>query len=162
MTNWGFEDNGNTEEQGENNFNGPNGLRKFAEKTQQENKDLKNQLQQIQDQLRKQELRTVFDDLGVPNALDVYQGEADPEKAKAWVENMRKTFGGNIQGTPGETPTVDTVPTESLPPMLQQQMEQFNNAGQQGQPLGSFEQASANVNDATDLQGLINAMQFGR
>jgi hypothetical protein len=46
--------------------------------------------------------------------------------------------------------------------MLQQQMEAFNQAGQQGTPLGTVEQAFANVNDANDLQGLINAMNFGR
>jgi hypothetical protein len=33
----------------------------------------------------------------------------------------------------------------------------MNEAGQQGTPLGNAEMAQANINDATDLQGLLNA-----
>ena len=161
MTNWGF-DNSQTDDQGNNNFDTPGGLRQFAEKTQQENKALKDQLAEIQRTLHVQSVQSVFNDLGVPGAASQYQGDADPAKIKSWVEDQRKIFGGNTQGTPDTTPPVDAPPAESLPPMLQQQMEAFNQAGQQGTPLGTVEQAQANVNDATDLQGLINAMNFGR
>ncbi len=160
MTNWGFEDD-QTGSQG-NTLEAPGGLRQFAEKTKQENEALKAQLAEIQGKVRTQELRTVFNDLGVPEAASLYQGDADPEKAKAWVENMRSAFGGTPQGTPVETPNVEVVPATSLPPLLQQQMDAFTQAGQQGTPLGTVEQAHANVNDATDLQGLIDAMSFAR
>lgn len=161
MTNWGFDDS-QTGDQGNNNFDTPGGLRQFAEKTQQENKALKDQLAEIQRTLQVQSVQSVFNDLGVPGAAALYQGDADPAKIKSWVDDQRKIFGGNTQGTPDTTPPVDVRPAESLPPMLQQQMEAFNQAGQQGSPLGTVEQAHANVNDATDLQGLINAMNFGR
>lgn len=160
MTNWGFDDS-QTDDQGNNNFDSPGGLRQFAEKTQKENKELRDQLAQIQATLQTQSVQSVFNDLGVPGAASLYQGDADPVKIKAWVEDQRKIFGGTTQGTPEVTPAVN-VPTDALSPDLQQQMEQFTNAGQSGTPLGSFEQAHANVNDATDLQGLINAMNFNR
>lgn len=156
MTNWGFDD-GQTDDQGNSN-NGPGGLRQFAEKQQAENKELKDQLAQIQAQLRTQQLQSVFNELGVPGAVSLYQGDADPAKAKEWVDKMRSTFGGTTQGTP-QTPEVE-VQQPVLPDALQAQMEAFTNAGQSGSPLGTVEQAYANVNDATDLQGLINAMNF--
>ncbi|HEY6018574.1 MAG TPA: hypothetical protein VIY48_01310 [Candidatus Paceibacterota bacterium] len=161
MTNWGF-DNSQTDDQGNDAIDSPGGLRQFAEKTQKENKELKDQLEQIQRTLAVQSTQSVFNELGVPGAASLYQGDADPAKIKAWVEDQRKIFGGSTQGTPEVTPPVDTPPADTLPPLLQQQMEAFNQAGQQGSPLGSIEQAQANVNDATDLQGLINAMNFGR
>jgi len=46
--------------------------------------------------------------------------------------------------------------------MLQKQMEAFTQAGQLGTPLGSIEQATANVNDANDINGLLAAMKFGQ
>jgi hypothetical protein len=159
MTNWGF-DSGQTDAQGNYTNDSPGGLRQFAEAQQKENKQLKDQLVQIQDQLKLQSMQSTFNDLGVPGAASQYKGDADPEKIKAWVEDQRKIFGAPIQGTPSETPEVNEQPT--LPPVLQQQMEAFNNAGQSGTPLGTVEQAYANVNDANDLQSLINAMKFGR
>lgn len=162
MTNWGY-DNSQTDDQGNNSdISQPGGLRQFAEKTQQENKDLKDQLAQIQKTLKLQSVQTVFNDLGVPGAATQYEGDADPTKIKEWVDAQRSIFGGTTQGTPDVTPAVDAAPAQSLPPALQAQMEAFNNAGQQGQPLGTMEQAQANVNDANDLKALINAMNFGR
>lgn len=160
MTNWGF-DNSQTDDQGNNTIDSPGGLRQFAEKTQQENKALKDQLAEIQRTLQVQSTQSVFNELGVPGAAALYQGDADPVKIKAWVDDQRKIFGAPSTGTPS-APAVETAPAETLPPMLQQQMEAFNNAGQQGQPLGTVEQAQANLNDATDLQGLLNAMNFAR
>lgn len=160
MTNWGLDDS-QTDDQGNYNNDSPGGLRQFAEKTQKENKELRDQLAQIQRTLQVQSVQSVFNDLGVPGAASQYEGDADPEKIKAWVEDQRKIFGAPSQGTPPVAPEVN-APTDSLPPMLQQQMEAFTQAGQQGTPLGTVEQAYANVNDANDLQGLINAMNFGR
>jgi len=160
VTNWGFDDS-QTTNQGNDSIDSPGGLRQFAEKTQQENKELKDQLEQIQRTLKIQSVQSVFNDLGVPGAATQYQGDADPEKIKAWVNDQRSIFGAPSTGTPS-APAVEPPVADALPPMLQQQMEQFNNAGQQGTPLGTMEQASANLNDATDLQGLINAMNFNR
>lgn len=161
MTNWGFDDS-QTGDQGNNNFDSPGGLRQFAEKTQQENKALKQQLEEIQRTLKTQSVQSVFNELGVPSAASLYEGDADPAKIKEWVENQRQIFGVPSQGTPSETPPVEVPSAETLPPTLQQQMEAFTQAGQSGTPLGTIEQAHANVNDATDLQALIKAMNFSR
>lgn len=160
MTNWGFDDS-QTNDQGNYNNDSPGGLRKFAEAQQKENQALKDQLAQIQKQLSVQSVQSVFNDLGVPGAASQYEGDADPAKIKAWVEDQRKIFGVPSQGTPSDTPVVEQQ-QPTLPPMLQQQMEAFTQAGQQGTPLGTLEQAAANLNDANDLQGLINAMNFSR
>ena len=160
MTNWGF-DNSQTDDQGNYTNDSPGGLRQFAEAQQKENKALKDQLALIQKQLSTQSVQSVFNELGVPGAASQYEGDADPDKIKTWVEDQRKIFGVPSQGTPAATPEVDNKQQPVLPPMLQKQMEAFTQAGQQGQPLGTFEQAYANVNDANDLQGLINAMKFG-
>jgi hypothetical protein len=44
---------------------------------------------------------------------------------------------------------------------MQAQFERMTAAGQEGTPVGNFEAAHAAVNDATDLNGLINAFQNG-
>lgn len=156
MTNWGF-DNSQTDDQGNYNNDQPGGLRQFAEAQQKENKLLKDQLAQIQKQLSTQSVQSVFNELGVPGAASLYEGDADPEKIKTWVEDQRKIFGVPSQGTP-QTPEVNEPVTPTLPPMLQQQMEAFNQAGQQGTPLGTIEQGYANVNDAKNLDALLAAM----
>lgn len=163
MDNWGFENGTVDDGQGNNSDNAsPGGLRKFAEAQQKENQDLKAQLAQIQQTLRNQQLSAVFNDLGAPEALSQYQGEADPTKAKTWLEEQRRIFGGS-QGS--ASPAVDEQQQASqpaLPPMIQQQFDQFSQAGQTGTPLGSVEQAYANVNDAKNLDALIAAMKMNQ
>jgi hypothetical protein len=158
MTNWGFDDS-QTNDQGNYTNDSPGGLRQFAEAQQKENKALKDQLAQIQKQLSTQSVQSVFNELGVPGAASLYEGDADPEKIKSWVETQRQIFGVPSQGTPVVTPEVDTQQQPTLPPALQQQMDMFTQAGQQGTPLGTFEQGHANVNDANDLNALIAAMK---
>ena len=163
MTNWGFDDDTNGD-QGNGNTQ-PGGLRQFAEAQQQENKALKSQLEAIQNTLRMQQLKGVFEEAGAPDALSKYDGEADAAKAKAWIEEQRKLFGVQAQQSPAtneQQPVIPAAPEPTLPPMLQQQFEQFSQAGQQGTPMGSFEQASANVGGAKDLQELINAMKIAQ
>ncbi|HKX45468.1 MAG TPA: hypothetical protein VJP77_02085, partial [Planctomycetota bacterium] len=57
--------------------------------------------------------------------------------------------------TPGSTPPVETP--QGIDPAVAQQLQQMQEAGQQGQPLGNFEAANARLNDATDINGLISA-----
>ena len=40
---------------------------------------------------------------------------------------------------------------------MQAQLQQMNNAGQQGSPLGNAEAAAGRVNDANSIQDLISA-----
>lgn len=158
MTNWGFDDtqNGN---QGDPNMSGPKALRDAYDAMKKQNADLQAGLMAIQKDLRDQKLASTFEALGVPGAATLYQGEADPAKISEWVNTMKQTFGGATQGTPEATPT---VPSDALQGDALAQFQRLNEAGQSGNPLGTMEQAVANVNDAHDLNGLLAAMKFAR
>lgn len=151
MTQWGYDDDSNSGQPNNNSGSG-GGLRQFAEQTAAENKELKDTLASIQQELRQQKLERVFTSLGVPGAAALYQGDADPEKAKAWVQSMQQTFGGAPapQSTTTETPTPGAVAPE-----MQQQFQNMTEAGSQGTPLGSMEAAQAGAFDATSTEDLI-------
>lgn len=137
------------------NNNGGGGLRQFAEQQQQENKALKDQLAAIQRELSMQKVQSVFDSAGVPGAAALYQGDADPVKAKEWITQVQSAF--NASGTPVPTSQAPSAP--ALTAEQQAQFENLNNAGASGTPLGTIETALAGANDATDLQGLIANFQ---
>lgn len=156
MTQWGYEDNDGTQAGDDNEMNGPKALREAYKQLKIQSEQTNQMLQELLNEKKQNQLRTVFDSLGVPEAAKVYQGDADPEKAKAWVDSMRSVFGG--QGvTPGGQEQAPAAPT--LPPSMQAQFERMNQAGQDGAPLGNVEAAQAAVNDATDLQGLLNSFK---
>lgn len=150
MSDWGFESNdganlGNTE------GNGPKALRDAYEAMKKQNDELNQKLTSFLEEQQKQKMATVFESLGVPGAQSVYQGEADPEKAKAWVDSMRSVFGA-------AAPTAAEQPAQpTLPPSMQSQFERMNAAGADAQALGNVEAAQAAINNATDPQALINA-----
>ena len=101
-------------------------------------------------------MRSVFENLGVPGAENLYTGEADPEKAKAWVESMRGVFGGNQGGTPNVADTA-VAAEPVLPASMQAQFQRLSEAGQAGQPTGNMEAAQASVGNASDINGIIEA-----
>lgn len=153
MSEWGFEnDNAGL---GNDNQNGPKALRDAYEAMKKQNEELSNQLTSFLEEQRTAKMATVFESLGVPGAQSVYQGPADPEKAKAWVESMQAVFGG--QPPAAETTQQATEP--KLPPSMQAQFERLSQAGSDGQPLGNVEAAQAAVNDANDVQALINSFK---
>jgi hypothetical protein len=157
VTNWGFEN--EEESQGNPNLSGPKALRDAYDAMKQQNKDLSDGLAAIQKDLRDAKIASTFEALGVPGAKDLYQGDADPAKVTEWVTTMKNTFGGQNPGTPEATPP---VPEPILNGEQAAQFQRMTEAGQMGTPLGSMEQAQANVNDATDLSALIEAMKFSR
>jgi len=151
---WGHE---NAEETGNMAAGTGNGLRQFAESMQKQNKELLDRLNQIEAERQREKFDSVFTTLGVPDAAKLYDGELDPEKAKAWVDNMRGVFGGAAQG---ETP----APVTYQPAVTDDQqaaLVRMTEAGQNGIPMGNVEAAQAGVNGATDLQSLIAAFQNG-
>ena len=156
MSNWGYDDNGNANGQGnDTELNGPKALRDAYEAMKKQNDELNQKLTSFLEDQQKSKMATVFEALGVPGAQNVYNGPADPEKAKEWVETMRSVFtSGQPQQAANEQPTPPT-----LPPSMQAQFERLNNAGNDGTPVGNVEAAQAAVNDATDLKGLINSFQ---
>lgn len=158
MTNWGFDDTQN-DNQGDPNISGPKALRDAYDAMKKQNTDLQAGLAAIQKDLRDAKIASTFEALGVPGAAPLYQGEADPAKVAEWVATMKQTFGGATPGAPSATPS---VPDATLTGDALAQFQRMNDAGQQGSPLGTIEQATANVNDATDLNGLLAAMKFAR
>jgi hypothetical protein len=155
MTQWGYEDNDDAGQDNTTELEGPKALRDAYNKLKQQSEETNNLVRQLLEDKKKSQLADVFQSLGVPGAKDVYQGDADPEKAKAWVESMRGVFG---TGNPGETPSVvDSAP--ALAPDAQAQYQRMTEAGQSGVPMGNMDAAYAAVGDATDINGLIAGFQ---
>ena len=147
---WGM---GNDEDQDNLPGDGPKALRDAYKALKQQNDDLNSKLTSFLEGQKKQQLETVFTSLGVPGAASLYQGEPDPDKAKAWVETMRATFGnGTVQGEPAPAPIQPAITEEK-----QAQYEAMTQAGMTGTPMGNFDAAAAAVNSATSMQDLINA-----
>jgi len=150
--NWGYEDNAG---QGEN-LDGPKALRDAYSALKKQNEDLNMKLTSFLEDQQKQKLASVFESLGVPQAAQVYQGDADPEKAKAWIESMKSVFGsGSAQG-------ID--PTPAAPAFSQDQqaaLQQISQAGHDGVPMGNFEAAASAVGQANSIEELIAGFQKG-
>ena len=156
MTNWGYDDNDANGLDNSNEASGPKALRDAYEAMKKQNEELNQKLTSFLEEQNQQKMATVFESLGVPGAQAAYQGPNDPQKAKEWVESMRSVFGGGQPQQAAEQPA-----TPTLPPSMQAQFERMTQAGTDGVPVGNFEAAQAAVNDANDLQGLINAFQNG-
>lgn len=154
MSNWGIED---ANDLGGNNDNsGPKALRDAYDALKSQNQELQNGLAAVQKQLRDQSVGVTLSELGIPAAAaEQYKGEADPAKIREWATQMQSLFGGGQAVTPGSTPPVETP--QGIDPSVAQQLQQMQEAGQQGQPLGNFEAAAGRLNDATDINGLISA-----
>lgn len=153
---WGYDDN-NGQSADNAAAETPKALRDAYAALKKQNEDLISTLAADRAERAKEKVSSVFSELGVPGAADLYQGEPDPEKARAWAESMRAAFGsGNAQGAP----TPDAVPTPpALDEQTQQQYQQMTSAGSDGTPLNSFEAASLAMNSATSVEELIRASQ---
>lgn len=152
--NWGFEGNAN-DNQDPNSMNGPKALREAYDKQKARNDELEAKFNALQADLRQQKVTSVFNELGVPGAASLYQGEADPEKIKEWATAMRSAFGGT--GAPAPTNPVDTPAAPVMDGDVAAQFQRMQEAGSQGAPLGNAEAAFGRVNDASSTQDLINA-----
>jgi hypothetical protein len=150
---WGYDAN---DGQDETQMNGPKALRDAYKALKAQNDELNQKLTSFLESQQKSQMATVFSTLGVPGAVDLYQGEPDPEKARAWVDSMRGVFGnGAVQG---DTPApVQPAVTDDQQAALQRMTE----AGQHGTPMGNVEAAQSGVNSATDMQSLIAAFANG-
>lgn len=155
MSDWGIQD---ANEPGQNTeMSGPKALRDAYEAQKQKTKELEDSLASIQRELTQQKVSSTLSELGVPAAAaEQYKGETDPEKVREWVTTMQNLFGGG-SGTPNTPTPVNAPPAQALDPQVQAQFQSMTEAGQQGTPLGNAEMAQANINDASDLQGLLNA-----
>lgn len=155
MTNWGYEGNDGANQGNNTEPNGPKALRDAYEAMKKQNDDLNQKLTSFLEEQRAEKMATVFESLGVPGAASLYQGPADPAKAKEWVDTMRSTFGGTQGGTP---PVVEQV-APALPDSMRAQFERMTEAGQAGTPVGGFEAAQASINDASTSADIIATFQ---
>lgn len=154
MSNWGIEDDSNLA--GDNALPGPKALRDAYEAQKQKTKELEDSLASIQRELTQQKVSATLSELGIPaTAAEQYKGETNPDKVREWVTTMQGIFGGGSGGP--NTPTLVDVQPVALEGDIANQYQRMNEAGQQGTPLGNIEMAQANINDATDLQGLLAA-----
>lgn len=153
---WGYENNDNGDLDNTNELSGPKALRDAYKAQQEMLKQIQQELQAERDARTKEKLSTVFESLGVPGAADLYRGDADPQKAKEWVQSMQTVFGGgNVQGSTPQN-------ADSTPALSEAQAEQYQRmteAGQQGAPLGNMDAAFAAVGDANDTKALIAAFK---
>ena len=152
---WGYSS--ENDDLGNSPQDGPKALRDAYKALKQQNDDLNQKLTSFLETQQKQQMATVFSTLGVPGAADLYQGEPDPEKAKAWVDTMRGVFGsGTVQG--------DVTPVSSPPAITDDQqaaLQRMTEAGQNGVPMGNIDAAQSAVNGAGNLQELLAAFQNG-
>lgn len=136
---------------------GPKALREAYDTLKQQNEDLNKKLTSFLEGQQKQQLENVFTTLGVPGAASLYQGEPDPEKAKAWVQTMQGVFGtGSVLG---DGPVAPTPVQPALTDEQQAQFQRMSEAGQSGVPMGNFEAAQSAVGSATDMASLVAAFQ---
>lgn len=150
---WGYDDNAQTEPE---HNDGPKALRDAYKRQGEILEQIQKQLADERAERSREKVSSVFSELGVPGAAALYQGEPDPEKARAWAESMRAAFGSGDarQETPAD---VQTPP--ALDAQTQQQYQQMTNAGQDGTPITSFEAAGLAMQNATNLEQLIAASQ---
>lgn len=153
MSNWGYDENDNA--QAGNTPDGPKALRDAYDAMKKQNDELTQKLTSFLEDQNRQKMASVFETLGVPGAQSVYQGEADPEKAKQWVESMRSVFAGNTQVAPA--PVADAVP--AFTDAQKHQMQMMTAAGQNEAPLGNFEAAQTGISSATSTNELVALMQ---
>lgn len=153
---WGYDD--NTDGQSGDNTapETPKALRDAYKRQGEILEQIQKQLADERAERARDKVSSVFSELGVPGAAELYTGEPDPEKARAWAESMRAAFGsGNAQGqAPADVPT-----PPALDEQTQQQYQQMTNAGIDGQPITSFEAAGLAMQNAKTLEELIAASQ---
>lgn len=146
---WGYEE--NVQQPGNN--DGPKALRDAYEAQKKQNELIMAELAEIRREREAEKVSSVFSALGVPEAAKVYQGEPDPEKAKAWVESMKSVFGnGNAQGA-GAPENVQ----QGLDAETQNNLQQMTEAGQGNTPVGNYQAAEAAIGNADSLEALIAA-----
>jgi hypothetical protein len=157
MSNWGENYDDDAQSNGNNDGAGE-GLRSYIKNLEAQNKDLNTKLTSFLEDQQKQKMNVVFESLGVPGAATVYQGEADPEAAKAWVQSMQSVFGtAQVAHATGSSEPVQPVISDDV----QQQFQTFNQAGNSGEPVGKYEAARGEISGKSPDEILAFMNQFG-
>lgn len=113
-------------------------LRKFAEAQKARADQFEQQFKQLQAQVSQHSLKSAFDQLGVPAKVrQFYNGEADPAKVKAWVDENKDVF--NFQLEAGTDESAGT----SVSPEVQAQQQAVQAASGVGNEPGRSTELSA-------------------
>ena len=121
-------------------------LRKFAEAQKNRADQIEQKFNELQAQLTATTVKSAFDQLGVPAPIrKFYNGEADPAKVKAWIDENKDVF--NFQPQAG---TDNSAGTSVSPEVRAQQQAAQDAAGfgqepAQSQELDAFTQKAAAV-----------------
>lgn len=150
---WGYDDNDNSQA---DHSNGPKPLRDAYEAQKEINKQILQELSDLRKERDRAKVSSVFSELGVPGAAELYTGEPDPEKAKEWAESMKAAFGtSNTQAA--TTPVVDEPVLTDNDQAAYQAAVQAGTTG--GTPMNSIEAAGLAVQNANSIEELIRASQ---
>lgn len=77
-------------------------LRAALKKAAKQNTDTAKALEDLKQEQSKQKLTAVWDELGVPEKTrGLYNGDPEPDKVKAWVEEYREVFNIPTKSTDG-------------------------------------------------------------
>lgn len=140
-----------------NDANGPKALRDYAKAQKERADEMAKQIADIQRELNKAKVADLFESQGVArNAAKYYNGDADPEKVSAFVNDMRSAFGGAApEPQAPASPALNSDDQEKLQRMMQ--------AGSNGNPGGNADAALAALNAATSTADRVAAWnQFAR
>ena len=144
---WGLDENGEpaTDAKG-------NGLRGYIKSLEENNRKAEERLAALEAKLNTATVADLLETQGVSrSAAKFYNGEPDPDKVTAFVNDIRTAFGG------GAPAPVDT-PTPVLDSDTKNQYQRMNEAGQGGAPVGNFEAVKGDMSSATSTADLIAAM----
>lgn len=140
MSNWGYDDNDDNTQAG-NNLDGPKALRDAYDKLKQQNEDLNQKLTSFLEDQQKQKLATVFETLGVPGAQAHYKGAPDPDAIKSWVDEMKTTFGGQVAHATDNSQSAQPTLTSDQQSTLQG----FSSAGSSVEEMTRYESMAAEI-----------------
>lgn len=140
MSDWGYDDNDDNTQAGEN-LDGPKALREAYKKQGEKLDKALEYIEKMEARDREKSLTSTFESLGVPGAASVYQGDPDPEKAKAWVQSMQSVFGGTVAHATDNSQSAQ--PT--LAPETQSAFQAFNTAGTDAEVMTRYEAANTEI-----------------
>ena len=142
---WGIE---NDDEQAD----GPKALRDAYKAQKSRNEELMQRLAKLEAQATQNSTADLLESQGVArSAAKYYQGEAEPEKVTAWVNDIRSAFGAASTQVNDVQPVLNSVD--------QAQYQRMNEAGQGGTTMGNVDAATLSIKDAQSPAELIAAFQ---
>lgn len=143
--------------------NGKSGIRQYIESLENEVKAMKAERAQEKASAEKAVKTATFESLGIkPTVASLYQGEANPDAIKSWVDDMRGAFGGAAP-EPGAQQG-QASQNQAEPVLNGDQMQQYRNmveAGQNQADTNTLTDLNARLAQATSRDELRQIWQSG-